>query len=98
MSKIKSVGMTVADLERSIEFYSEVLSFQKIADFEVWGDDWDKLQGIFGLRMRIVQMQLGDEVISLMEYLTAAGRSIPTDSRSNDRWFQHIAIVVRDIE
>ena len=90
--------MTVSNMEQSIKFYSEVLSFQKIKDIEIAGADWEKLQGVFGLRMRIVQMQLGTEVISLMEYLTPQGRPIPTDSRSNDRWFQHIAIVVSDME
>ncbi len=98
MSNIEYVGMTVANLEQSEKFYTEVLSFQKIADTEVWGEDWSKLQGVFGLRMRVVQMQLGDEIISLMEYLTAGGRPIPVDSRSNDRWFQHFAIVVTDID
>ena len=98
MSNIKRVGITVSDMEQSIKFYSEVLSFQKIKDTEVWGEDWEKLQGVFGLRMRVVQMQLGEEVISLMEYLTSGGRPIPPDSRSNDRIFQHIAIVVKDME
>ena len=98
MSKIEYVGMTVGNLEKSLEFYTQVLSFQKISDTEVWGEDWEKLQGVFGLRMRIVQMQLGDEIISLMEYLTPQGRPIPVDSRSNDRIFQHIAIVVKDID
>jgi catechol 2,3-dioxygenase-like lactoylglutathione lyase family enzyme len=98
MSIIKYVGMTVTDLEQSVKFYSEVLSFSKIASFEVWGEDWEKLQGIFGLRMQIVHMQLGAEIISLMQYLTSEGRPIPVDSRSCDRIFQHLAIVVRDIE
>ncbi len=98
MSNIKYVGMTVTDIEQSIKFYSEVLSFQKIADNEVWGEDWEKLQGVFGLRMRVVRMQLGEEIISLMEYLTPQGRPIPVDSRSNDRWFQHLAIVVTDMD
>ena len=98
MSNIQYVGMTVANMEQSIEFYTQVLSFQKIKDIEVAGTDWEKLQGVFGLRMRIVQMQLGEEIISLMEYLTPQGRPIPIDSRSNDRWFQHIAIVVSDME
>ncbi|MGF1591331.1 MAG: VOC family protein [Pleurocapsa sp.] len=98
MSNIQYVAMTVANLEQSVKFYSEVLSFQKIKETEVAGEDWEKLQGVFGLRMRIVQMQLGEEVISLMEYLTPQGRPIPVDSCSNDRWFQHIAIVVSDIE
>lgn len=98
MSKIQYVGITVSNMEQSIEFYSKVLSFQKIKDIEVAGADWERLQGVFGLRMRIVHMQLGEEIISLMEYLTPQGRLIPVDSRSNDRWFQHIAIVVSDIE
>jgi catechol 2,3-dioxygenase-like lactoylglutathione lyase family enzyme len=98
MSSIKYVGMTVANMEQSVKFYTEVLSFQKITDTEVVGEDWEKLQGVFGLRLKIVQMQLGNEVISLMEYLTPQGRPIPVDSRSNDRWFQHLAIVVTDME
>lgn len=98
MTNIQYVGMTVSNMERSIEFYTKVLSFQKIKDIEVAGDDWEKLQGVFGLRMRIVQMQLGEEIISLMQYLTPKGRPIPVDSRSNDRWFQHIAIVVSDMD
>lgn len=98
MSIIKYVGITVADIEKSVKFYTEVLSCQKIMDTEVWGEDWEKLQGVFGLRMKIVQMQLGDEIISLMEYLTPQGRPIPIDSRSNDRWFQHIAIAVTDMD
>lgn len=98
MSSIKYIGMTVSNIEQSVKFYSEVLSFQKIKEVEVWGEDWEKLQGVFGLRMQIVQMQLGDEIISLMEYLTPEGRSIPVDFRSNDRTFQHIAIAVQDMD
>lgn len=98
MTNIQFVGMTVAQMEQSIEFYTQVLSCQKIADMEVSGEDWEKLQNLFGLRMRIVQMQLGEEIICLMEYSTPQGRPIPFDSRSNDRLFQHLAVVVRDIE
>ena len=98
MAKVERVGMTVADLEQSVRFYTEVLSFKKTSETEVWGEDWEKLQGVFGLRMRVVQMQLGEETISLMEYLTPEGRPIPRDSRSNDRTFQHIAIVVSDMD
>jgi len=42
-----------------------------------------------------VIMRLGGETIEL---LSAGGRKIPGDSRSNDRWFQHLAIVVSDID
>ncbi|MGD1918234.1 MAG: VOC family protein [Pleurocapsa sp.] len=98
MPSIKSVGMTVSDIERSVKFYEEVLSFKKTKDIEVWGEDWEKLLGVFGLRIKIVEMESGDEKISLIEYLTPQGRPIPIDSKSNDRIFQHIAIVVTDID
>ena len=92
------VGMTVADMDRSVEFYSKVLSFEKVSDVEVWGDEYEHLQGVFGLRMRVVRMRLGDEAIELTEYLAPRGRPAPADSRSNDRWFQHIAIIVSDMD
>ena len=95
---VDTVGMTVSDMDRSVEFYSKVLSFQKVSDVEVWGSEYEHLQGIFGLRMRVVRMKLGDESIELIEYLTPKGRPIPVDSRSNDHWFQHIAIVVSNMD
>lgn len=90
--------MTVSDMDRAIEFYSTVLSFQKVSDIEVLGTEYEQLQGLFGVRLRVVRMQLGEELIELTEYLTPKGRPIPVDSRSHDRWFQHIAIVVSDMD
>lgn len=92
------IGMTVGDMERSVAFYTRVLGFEKGSDVEVWGEAWERLQGVFGLRMRVVRMRLGDESIELTEYLTPRGRPVPADSRSHDRWFQHIAIVVSDMD
>ncbi|MEB3218668.1 MAG: VOC family protein [Nostocales cyanobacterium 94392] len=98
VTAVESVGMTVDDIDKAVEFYSQVLSFKKVSDAEVLGTEYEKLQGLFGVRLRVVQMQLGNELIELTEYLTPKGKPIPVDSRSNDRWFQHIAIVVRDMD
>src|SRR5213596_1133699 len=94
---VESVGMTVSDMDRAVEFYS-ALAFQKISDVEVLGEEFEHLEGVFGARMRIVRMQLGNEYLDLTQYLAPPGRPIPVDSRSNDLWFQHIAIVVRDMD
>jgi catechol 2,3-dioxygenase-like lactoylglutathione lyase family enzyme len=94
---VESVGMTVSDMDRSVAFYS-ALTFQKVSDIEVLGEQYEHLEGVFGARMRIVRMQLGNEFVDLTEYLAPRGRPIPVDSRSNDLWFQHIAIVVRDMD
>jgi catechol 2,3-dioxygenase-like lactoylglutathione lyase family enzyme len=92
------VGMTVADADRSIAFFSNVLTFEKVSDVEVAGEAYDRLQGVFGARMRVVRMRLGAEQIELTEYLAPRGRRIAEDSRSNDRWFQHVAIIVSDMD
>jgi len=95
---VASVGMTVADADRSIDFYSRVLSFQKTSDVELEGSDYEHLEGVFGVRMRVVSMRLRDESIELTEYLTPKGRPVAIDSRSNDRWFQHLAIITGDMD
>jgi catechol 2,3-dioxygenase-like lactoylglutathione lyase family enzyme len=95
---VDAVIITVKDMNRSEKFYSEALGFKKISDTEVEGKEWEQLTGVFGIRLRIVHMQLGDEFIELVDYLTTGGRSIPEDQHSNDLSFQHIAIVVSDME
>jgi catechol 2,3-dioxygenase-like lactoylglutathione lyase family enzyme len=95
---VGAIGMTVGNMERSIAFYSDTLGFERVSDVEVQGEDYERLQAVFGLRMRVVRMRLGDEAIELTEYLTPRGRPIPVDSRSHDRWFQHIAIIVSDMD
>ena len=95
---VEAVGMTVSDMDRSVEFFTEVLTFEKVSDVEVVGEAYERLQGVFGLRMRVVRMKLGEEQLELTEYLAPKGRPIPPDARSNDRSFQHVAIIVSDME
>ena len=95
---VGAIQMTVADMDRSVEFYSRVLTFEKISDTEIAGADVEHLFGVFGARVRVVRMKLGDELIELIQFLAPRGRAIPADSRSNDLWFQHIAIIVSDMD
>jgi catechol 2,3-dioxygenase-like lactoylglutathione lyase family enzyme len=94
---VAAPGFTVTDMERSLAFFTGVLSFEKISDTELAGDEYERLQGVFPARLRVVRLRLGSEEIELTEYLTPAGRPVPVDMKSNDRAFQHIAIVVRDM-
>ncbi len=96
--RVVAIGMVVSDLDRSVDFYSRVLTLEKVSDVEVYGSDYEHLEGLFGVRMRVVRMKLGEEFIELTEFLTPQGRPVPIDSRSNDRWFQHIAIITGDMD
>jgi catechol 2,3-dioxygenase-like lactoylglutathione lyase family enzyme len=98
VTHIETVGFTVSDMDRSIDFYTRVLPFEKVSDTEVFGTDFEHLTGVFGARVRVVDLKLGEEKIELTEYLTSQGRPIPADSRSNDRWFQHVAIIVSNMD
>jgi len=98
VKSVDAIGLTVSDLDRSVEFYSEVLQFQKVSETEVDGESYEHLTGVFGLRMRIARMRLGEEYIELTEFLAPRGKPAPVDARSNDRWFQHIAIIVSDMD
>jgi catechol 2,3-dioxygenase-like lactoylglutathione lyase family enzyme len=95
---VVNVGLTVADMDHAVEFFGSVLAFEKVSDVEVAGEAYERLQGVFGLRMRVVRLRLGDEELELTEYLAPRGRAIPEGSRSHDRWFQHVAIIVSDME
>jgi catechol 2,3-dioxygenase-like lactoylglutathione lyase family enzyme len=97
VTAVDSIAVTVSDMSRSIDFYTHVLTFEKVADREVAGTDYEHLFGVFGLRIHAVRMRLGDENLELMQFLVPRGRPIPADSHSNDRWFQHIAIIVSDM-
>ena len=98
IDRVEAVGTTVADLDRSIDFYTHVLHFVKEFEVEVSGPDVEQFKGVFGARMRIARLRLGAEELELSEYLAPQGRPVPLDSHSNDLWFQHIAIVVSDMD
>jgi catechol 2,3-dioxygenase-like lactoylglutathione lyase family enzyme len=95
---VDSVTITVSNVAKATDFYTGVLGFTRVADYEVAGSDYEHLYGVFGLRVRIARLSLGEETIELMQFLVPRGRPIPVDSHSNDRWFQHVAIIVRDMD
>jgi catechol 2,3-dioxygenase-like lactoylglutathione lyase family enzyme len=96
--EVGAIGLTVGDLNRALEFYTSVLSFEKVAESKSAPGAMDQLFSLSGTQTRSVDLRLGDERITLTEHLTNKGRPIPADSRSFDHWFQHIAIVVSDMD
>jgi catechol 2,3-dioxygenase-like lactoylglutathione lyase family enzyme len=95
---VGGVAIPVEDMDRSVDFYSTVLFFEKVSDVQTSGPETERLLGVPGARVRVVTMRLGAEHIELVEYFGRKGRPVPADAKSNDRWFQHIAIVVNDMD
>ncbi|MEH2172231.1 VOC family protein [Nostoc sp.] len=98
VQRIRAIGLTVTNCNRSLDFYTQALAFELVSDITVEGQDYSDLEGVIGAKIRIITLRLGDELIELMEYLNIQGKPIPNDSQSNDLSFQHLAIVVSDMD
>jgi catechol 2,3-dioxygenase-like lactoylglutathione lyase family enzyme len=92
------VGMTVSDADKLASFYADVLTFRRQPETIVQGPEYEKIAGVAGLRARRIRLDLGSECIELDQPVDVALRPVPADSQSNDRWFQHVAIVVSDVQ
>lgn len=90
--------ISVASLQRSVAFYTGVLDFnlEGIEDSSTIARLEPGMPAT--TRAQTAHLVLGDECLDLTEYKSPRGRAYPTDSRGNDRWFQHIAIVVSNMD
>jgi len=95
--EVQGIALTVDDLDREVRFFTEVLPFEEVSRSESKGQATDELLGLKEAQLRVAQLRLGNERITLTEHMEK-GRPIPPDSRSFDHWFQHIAIVVSDMD
>src|SRR5437588_12051744 len=95
--QVQSIGLTVNDVDSEVRFFTEVLPFKEVSRSQAKGRAVDGLLGLQDAQLHVVQLKLGDDNISLTEHSTK-GRPIPADSQSFDHWFQHIAIVVSDMD
>ncbi len=95
---VLSLGITVSDLDRSVAFFTDVLTFEKVDERRRSDAPFARLHGLDTAVARIATLRLGDEAIELTQYESPPGRAFPPDTRSNDRWFQHIAIIVSDMD
>ena len=98
VQKIRAIGLTVLDADKSKDFYTQALLFELVSDITVTSKNYSDLEGVAETKIRIITLQLGDELIELMQYLNIDGKPIPSDSQSNDLWFQHFAIAVSDMD
>ena len=95
--EVEAVGITVNDLDREVRFFTQVLPFEEVSRAQIKGRAADDLLGLHQADLKVARLRLGSEHITLTEHLDK-GRPVPLDSRSYDHWFQHIAIVVRDMD
>ncbi len=92
--RIVRISRVVADLDRSEAFYREALGFGAVGRGPI---DPATLAALGAGDGAEIVMRLGEQEIALVRF-AVSGRPYPADSRSSDLWFQHLAIVVCDMD
>jgi len=89
--------LLVDDLDKEIKFFTDVLDFELVGVHEFQGPDLEALYAIPHLKIRVGLVQLGNQKVSLVKYVDSPGAAYPEETHGNDVWFQHLAIVVKDM-
>jgi catechol 2,3-dioxygenase-like lactoylglutathione lyase family enzyme len=92
-------NISVSSLEKSISFFEKTLDFKLMRKAE---DVSLLIRSAPGMPQNSsghsVRLSLGDECIDLTEYKNPKSAEFAKDSHGNDLWFEHIAIVVSDMD
>ena len=97
MRGVDHVGLTVADLDRALEFWCGRLGLRLLGRVTETGTDIASLIGEDSVELDIADLDGGDgRIIELIRYISPAGR--PIRARSSDAGSAHIALQVDDID
>jgi len=92
------IGLEVADLDRSLVFYRDLLGLTVTDEGEGGGPDTDELVGAAGMRFRYAELNLGaDQLLELIQPLgPAALPHVPDTAQRSSH--AHMGLVIDDID
>ena len=90
------VGLSVSDMEKSLEFYRDHLGMKVLMELDVQDERIGRLVGIAGTKCKITHLQLGNGVLELFEYTQPRGNNIARDMRQCDHGISHFGFEVSD--
>jgi catechol 2,3-dioxygenase-like lactoylglutathione lyase family enzyme len=95
--RIGRISFTTSDADRLAAFYRRAFGFEPMEIEHYDGEGFSRLSGLEGAEARALPLRLGEETIELLAF-TQPGAPYPADIACDDPRFQHIAIVVADME
>lgn len=96
VEQIARVSLTTADAERLATFYVEALGFDPVATEMRSDANFARLMGLEAAMAKVHVLRLGRQTLELLEF-SDRGLAYPAERASDDRLFQHLAIVVADM-
>jgi catechol 2,3-dioxygenase-like lactoylglutathione lyase family enzyme len=97
--KVNHSGISVSNMEKSLEFYCGVLGLELVMDFDVDRHaGLDEVVGMTDAVGRVVMLSAGDSLVELWCYSHPLGRALPSDYSPSDKGVTHIALEVDDVD
>jgi len=91
------VGLSVADIERSKKFYTEVLGMSVALELDVADDRQARVISVPGTKCKIVHLRLGDGILELFEYYAPErGENRARNHPQKDHGLVHIGFEIDD--
>ena len=91
------VGISVANLERSIRFYRGLLDMQVIQEVPFEGERYEAILGLTGAKGRIAILRLANLELEFFEFAHPAGRPAEPNRPVCDGGLAHFAVQVEDL-
>jgi len=92
------VAIGVADIERSVSFYRDILGMKVVLELDITDDRISKVIGTEGAKCRIVHMKSGGAVIELFKYSEPAGINRAKSIQQYDHGLIHVGLEIDDFE
>lgn len=97
MTGFHHVGLSVADLQASIDFYCDLFGCRVVERGESEGGEVETITGLPGAHMRMADLAFpSGHILELIQYLAPRGRRL--EQRTCDAGNTHFAIRVDDID
>lgn len=98
--RIDHLNLVVAEMDRSVRFYTNLLGFEKTLDCFLEGSWFEELTGIEGARARCVYLELpGRTRLELLEFIEPRSPKEKKNRRKDPTrvGFRHFAVEVEDV-
>ncbi len=99
IKRVNHTGISVADMERSLSFYRDLLEMEVIFDSDVpENDPLSQVVGMNNATGRVVWLRAADTMIELWQWDQPSGRPLPDDYVPADKGVTHYAFEVDDVD
>src|SRR5215469_12318689 len=96
---IDHVGLSTADIGRSIHFYHDLLGMELTEQEEIENKpDYDRIFGLHNVKATSAMLRLGSMQIELFEFERPRGKAPDLDQPVNNPRIYHICFEVTDIQ